>query len=184
LAIIAGNSSGRTIYVAIVADVIGLLASDPGTGVDAVAVKDVSPRTGFDVATTTAQALWQASNTIALDVDVGDTVCIYAKSGSHNFEGAVLIEDISLINDSDSLQSFALVSVPRSTVTPYDYNSVFPARFSEQNFWFWQCYQASVITAGTEGYEVRFALYTRDPNTGKPVLKGYYYWDPTIRVAG
>jgi len=174
LAMIAGNSNGRTIYVAIVADVIGLLAS----GVDAEAVKDVSPRTGFVVATTTAQALWQASNTIALDADVGDTVCIYAKSGSRNFEGAVLIEDVSLINDGDSLQSFALVNVPRSTVAPYDDNSVFPARFSEQNFWFWQC---AVARDGAPHCSVLLAVYDRDER-GRPRFAGHYRWGLQLTV--
>ncbi len=169
---IAGNSNGRTVYVAIVTDVIGLLASDPGSVVDAEAVKDVSPRSGFVVASTTAQALRQASNTIALDADVGDTVRIYAKSGSRNFEGAVLIADISLIEDGDSLQSFAQVNVPRSTVTPYDYNSVFPARFSEQDFWFWQC---AVAADGAPHCSVLLAVYDRDER-GRPRFAGHYRW--------
>ena len=172
LAMIAGNSNGRTIYVAIVTDVIGLLASDPGTRVDAEAVKDVSPRGGFVVATTTAQALRQASNTIALEAGAGDTVRIYAESGSRNFEGAILIEDIATIDDGDSLQGFALVNVRRSTVAPYDYNSVFPARFSEQDFWFWQC---AVAADGAPHCSVLLAVYDRDER-GRPRFAGHYRW--------
>ena len=56
-----------------------------------------------------------------------------------------------------------------------------PAKIVDEVFWF---YQASVITKGTENYKVQFALYTRDPNSGQPVLKGYYAWDPQITVAG
>lgn len=43
--------------------------------------------------------------------------------------------------------------------------------------------QVNVTGHGTEGYKVYFYVTTQDPVTGKPVLKGYYYWDPTIKVA-
>jgi len=65
--------------------------------------------------------------------------------------------------------------IPNSASTPL------PAAITEETFWF---YQAGVAAKGVEGYMVQFGLYTRDPNTGQPVLNGYYAWDPTIRVVG
>jgi hypothetical protein len=169
---IAGNSDGRIIYVAIVTDVVGLLASDPGAAVDAKAVKDVSSRSGFVVATTTAQTVRQASNNLALDVYAGDTIRFYAKSGSNNFEDAFLIEDMSPIGDRDSLQGFTLLNVSRSTVTPNDYNSAFPARFSDRDFWFWQCV---VAADGEQHCSVLLAVYDRDER-GRPRFAGHYRW--------
>jgi hypothetical protein len=178
-AIIAGDSNGRTIYVAIVADVTRLLASDADAeAANVEAVKVVSPRSGLVLATTAAQAERQASNRIALEVCAGDTVRFYAKSGSNNFEGAVLIEDIGPIGDQDSLQSFALLNVGRSTVAPHDYASVFPARSSEQDFWFWQCV---VTTDGQPHCSVLFAVYDRDEQ-GRPRLTGRYRWGLRLTV--
>lgn len=175
---IAGNSNGRMIYVAIVADVMRLLASDADAersaeAATAEAVKAVSPDSGLVLATTAAQTVQRASNEIALDVYAGDTVRFYAKSGSNNFEGAVLIEDISPITERDSLQGFALLNVERrSTVAPHDYASAFPARSSEQDFWFWQC---AVATDGEPHCDVLLAVYDRDEQ-GRPRLAGHYRW--------
>jgi len=43
--------------------------------------------------------------------------------------------------------------------------------------------QATVTAHGTEQYKVLFYVTAQDPATGKPVVKGYYSWDPTITVA-
>jgi hypothetical protein len=180
---IAGNSYGRTIYVAVVADVMRLLAGDADAegGAEAAkaeAVKVVSPHSGLVLATTAAQTVRRASNKIALDACAGDTVRFYAKSGSNNFEGAVLIEDISPINDRDSLQGFALLNVERSTVTPHDDASVFPARSSEQDFWFWQC---AVATDGEPHCSILIAVYDRDEQ-GRPRFAGHYRWGLQLTV--
>jgi hypothetical protein len=42
--------------------------------------------------------------------------------------------------------------------------------------------QATVNGHGTEQYKVFFYVTKQDPN-GRPVLAGYYGWDPTITVA-
>jgi hypothetical protein len=173
----ADNSNGRAIYVAIVVDVTRLLASaaDVEDGADAAnaeAVKRVNPRSEFVLATTAAQTVRQASHQIAVEMSAGDTVRFYAKSGSNNFEGAVLIEDISPIRDRDSLQDFALLNVERSTVAPYDNASLSDARFPEQDFWFWQC---MVATDGEPHCNVLLAVYDRDEQ-GQPRLAGRYRW--------
>jgi len=43
--------------------------------------------------------------------------------------------------------------------------------------------EATVTGHGTEQYMFYFYVTDNDPNTGEPVLKGYYYWDPTITIA-
>jgi hypothetical protein len=173
----AGNSNGRATYVAIVVDVTRLLASaaDAEEGADAAdaqAVKRVGPHSEFVLATTAAQTVRQASNRIAVEVSEGDTVRFYAKSGSNNFEDAALIEDMSPISDHDSLQGFALMKFERSTVAPNGSADVLPGRFSEQDFWFWQCV---VTTDGEPHCNVLLAVYDRDEQ-GQPRLAGRYRW--------
>jgi hypothetical protein len=173
----SGDSTGRAIYVAIVVDVTRLLASaaDAEEGADAAdaeAVKRVSPHSEFVLATTAAQTVRQASNRIAVDVSAGDTVRFYGKSGSNNFDDGVLIEDMSPSSDRGSLQDFALMEFERSTVVPNGNADVFPARFSEQDFWFWQC---AVATDGEPHCNVLLAVYDRDEQ-GRPRLAGRYRW--------
>lgn len=178
-----GNSDGRTIDVAIVADVTRLLAGNAATGTDiqpanAEAVNVISPRSRLVLATSPRQAIRGASNTIALEVCAGDTVRFYAKSGSNNFEEAVLIESISPIDDGDTLQDFALVSAERNAVAPRDDDNIFPARFPQQEFWFWQCV---VTTDGEPHCDVLLAVYDRDEQ-GRPHFVGHYRWGLQLTV--
>lgn len=173
----ADNSNGRAIYVAIVVDVTRLLASaaeaeEGADAADAQTIKRVGPDSEFVLATTAAQTVRQASNRIAVEVSDGDTVRFYAKSGSNNFDDGVLIEDMSPISDRDSLQDFALLSFERSIVVPNGNADVLPARFSEQDFWFWQCV---VTTDGEPHCNVLLAVYDRDEQ-GRPRLAGRYRW--------
>jgi hypothetical protein len=157
-----------------------LLASgaDADAEADGETAKLVGPHSGLVLATTAAQTVRGASNQVALDADAGDTIRFCAKSGSNNFEGAVLIEDISPINDRDSLQGFALLNAERSTVTPHGDDSVFPARFAARDFWFWQCV---VATDGEPHCSVLLAVYDRDEQ-GRPRLAGHYRWDLQLTV--
>ncbi len=180
----AGNSDGQTIYVAIIADVARLLTSDGAADsapanaaadaepVNGKTVTIAGPRSRSVLATSAAQTGPQASNTVALEVSAGDVIRFYAKSGSNNFEDAALIADISPLGKSDILQDFMLVDVEQSTVIPCDYDNVFPARFTEQDFWFWQC----VVSAdGALQCSVLLAAYDRDEQ-GRPRFAGYFRW--------
>ncbi len=178
-----GNSNGRTIDVAIVADVTRLLASNAvaGTGIqpaDAETVDVSSLRSRLVLATSVTQTVRGASNKVALEVCAGDNVRFYAKSGSNNFEDAVLIESISPIDDGDTLQDFALVSAERNTVAPHDDDNIFPARFPQQKFWFWQCV---VTTDGQPHCDVLLAVYDRDEQ-GRPRFVGHYRWGLQLTV--
>lgn len=136
---------------------------------------------GYMVATGTKINSGQGTGDLSITALVGDTVRAFATSGSDNFEDSVLLYGMPMFSGTQVFGPFNYQNFTKSAVTPNSTTSVLPAKIVDETFWF---YQASVSTKGTEGYMIQFALYTRDPNTGQPVLKGYYAWDPTITVAG
>jgi hypothetical protein len=136
---------------------------------------------GYMVATGTTINSGQGTGDLDFNALVGDVVRAFATSGSDNFEDAVLLYGMPQFSGTPVLSAFQYQNFTKSTVVPNSPTSPLPAQTADETFWF---FQANVNTKGTEGYEVRFGLYIRDPNTGQPVLFGYYYWDPTIRVAG
>jgi hypothetical protein len=133
------------------------------------------------VATGTSVNRGQGTGDLDFNALVGDTVRSFAVSGSDNFEDAVLLYGMPRFSGDTVLGTFIYQNFNKSTVVANSAVTPLPARITEEVFWF---YQASVATKGTEGFMVQFGLYTRDPNSGQPVLYGYYQWDPTIRVAG
>lgn len=134
---------------------------------------------GYMVATGTTVNSGQGTGDLDFNALVGDTVRVFAVSGSDNFEDAVLVYGLPMFSGSQVLSPFQYVKYTKSTVVPG--NPVLPAQIVNEDFWF---YQANVVTTGVEGYMVQFALYTRNATTGQPELYSYYMWDPTIRVAG
>jgi hypothetical protein len=137
---------------------------------------------GFMVATGCPVNSGQGTGDLSIAALVGDTVRAFATSGSDNFEAAVLLYSMPpMPNNPTVFGPFNYQNFNKSTVIPNSVTSPLPAQIVTETFWF---YQASVVTTGTENYEVQFTLYTRDPNTGQPLLYGYFYWDPQITVAG
>ncbi len=136
---------------------------------------------GFMVATGCPINSGQGTGDLSIAALVGDTVRAFATSGSDNFEAAVLLYGMPQFSGTNVFGPFNYQNFNKSTVIPNGVTQPLPAQIVTETFWF---YQASVVNTGTEGYEVQFALYTRDPNNGQPVLYGYFYWDPQITVAG
>lgn len=136
---------------------------------------------GYMVATGTTVNSGQGTGDLDINALVGDTVRAFAVSGSDNFEDAVLLYGMPKFQGDQVFGTFIYQNFQKSTVIPNSPTTPLPASITTETFWF---YQASVAASGTEGYMVQFGLYTRDPNNGQPVLKGYYAWDPTIRVVG
>lgn len=136
---------------------------------------------GYMVATGTKINSGQGTGDLSITALVGDTVRAFATSGSDNFEDSVLLYGMPMFSGNQVFSTFNYQNFTKSTVVPQSTTTPLPAKIVEETFWF---YQASVITKGQEGYMVQFGLYTRDENTGQPVLKGYYAWDPIITVAG
>jgi len=171
----------KTINILIAIDTDNVVKSYPNPSKDQNNPTGIAHNMGYMVCTGTTVNSGQGTGDLDFNALVGDTVRAFATSGSDNFEDGVLLYGMPKFSGSQVFSAFNYQNFTKSTVNPQSTTQPLPARIVDEEFWF---YQASVITMGTEGYMVQFGLYTRDPNTGRPLLKGYYYWDPTIRVAG
>jgi len=171
----------KTINVLITIDTDAVVKTYPNPSKDQNNPTGIAHNMGYMVCTGTTVNSGQGTGDLNFNAVVGDTVRAFAVSGSDNFEDAVLLYGMPRFTGDQVFSAFNYQNFTKSTVNPQSTSTPLPARIVDEEFWF---YQASVITRGTEGYEVRFALYTRDPDTGRPVLKGYYYWDPIIKVQG
>jgi len=171
----------KTINILITIDTDAVLKNYPNPSQNSNSPTGIGHNMGYMVCTGTTINSGQGTGDLDFNALVGDTVRAFATSGSDNFEDAVLLYGMPMFSGTQVFSAFAYQNYTKSTVVPNSTTTVLPAKITDETFWF---YQASVINKGTEGYMVQFALYTRDPNSGQPVLKGYYAWDPTIRVAG
>jgi hypothetical protein len=135
----------------------------------------------YMVCTGTTVNSGQGTGDLNFNALVGDLVRSFAVSGSDNFEDAVLLYGMPRFSGDQVLSDFKYQEFVKSTVVAGSSASPLPPKIVEETFWF---YQADVIKKGTENFEMRFALYVRNLTTGQPELFGYYYWDPTIKVAG
>jgi hypothetical protein len=171
----------KTINILIVIDTDAVL-KNYGTGnSDPNNPKGIAHNMGFMIATGTTINSGQGTGDLDFNALVGDTVRAFATSGSDNFEAAVLLYGMPKFSGDQVFGTFIYQNFQKSTIIPNSATTPLPAAITEETFWF---YQAGVAAKGVEGYMVQFGLYTRDPNTGQPVLNGYYAWDPTIRVVG
>jgi hypothetical protein len=171
----------KTINILIAIDTDAVQRNYPNPSKDPNSPTGIAHNMGYMVCTGTTVNSGQGTGDLDFNALVGDTVRAFATSGSDNFEDAVLLYGMPKFSGGEVLSAFNYQNFTKTTVNPQSTAAPLPAKIVDEEFWF---YQASVVRSGNEGYEVRFALYTRDPNTGRPVLKGYCYWDPQIRVAG
>ncbi len=171
----------KIINILIAIDTDTVLKNYPNPSKDSNHPTGIAHSMGYMVATGTTINSGQGTGDLDFNALVGDQVRAFATSGSDNFEDAVLLYGMPMFSGTPVLSPFNYQSFTKSTVIPNSPTSPLPAKTTDEVFWF---YQASVAQKGTEGYMVQFGLYTRDQTTGQPVLKGYYYWDPTIRVQG
>ncbi len=171
----------KTINILITIDTDAVLKTYGSGSQNSQSPTGIAHNMGYMVCTGTSVNSGQGTGDLNFNALVGDTVRAFAVSGSDNFEDAVLLYGMPRYTGDQVFGTFIYESFQKSTVIPNSATTPLPAKTTTETFWF---YQASVVAAGTEGYSVQFGLYTRDPNTGQPVLNGYYYWDPTIKVAG
>lgn len=170
----------KIIDILIAMDTDAVRANYPNPSQDPNSPTGLAHNLGFMVCTGTKINSGQGTGDLSFTALVGDTVRVFGTSGSDNFEDAVLVYSLPKFGGDQVLDDFEYKNFNKSTVIPQSNSTPLPARTATQSFWF---YQADVVNSGTENYEVRFALYGRDSN-GQPTLVGYYYWDPTITVAG
>jgi hypothetical protein len=171
----------KTVNILISIDTDSVKKSYPNPSHDPNHATGIGHNLGYMVATGTTVNSGQGTGDLNFNALVGDTVRSFAISGSDNFEDSVLLYGMPRFSGDQVFGTFIYQNFTKSTVVANSPVTPLPARIVEESFWF---YQASVATKGTEGFMVQFGLYTRDPNSGQPVLYGYFQWDPTIKVAG
>lgn len=171
----------KTINILITIDTDAVKAQYPSPSKNQAAPTGISHNMGYMVATGTKINSGQGTGDLSITALVGDTVRAFATSGSENFEDSVLLFGLPKFSGADVFGPFNYQNFTKSAVVPQSTSAPLPARIVDEDFWF---YQASISKKGTEGYMVQFAMYTRDPDSGEPVLFGYFQWDPTITVAG
>ncbi|MEJ1967760.1 MAG: AidA/PixA family protein [Rhizomicrobium sp.] len=174
---VAGRAH-RTVYVRIVVDAAGVLRDRPDRNADARTPTKIGFVSGQFAATATGGTMDQDTGDIALDACAGDTVRFFAKSGSNNFEHAVLIEDMRGIGTDNILENFELLKLPRMGLIPTAEMAGQSAKVVQQVSWFWQC---AVVGEGTHGCSLVLALHDRDEE-GQPRFAGLYRWDLKLTV--
>ena len=173
-----GDAAGRSIYVRAVVDVASVLQDFP----DALKDSETSTAVAFDrgqmIVTTTVGAADQGTGAIALNASAGDTLRFFAKSGSNNFEHAVLIHDIRRNGDDDTTERALPVNLMRMGVMPAAQAHEQPAQGAVREFRFWQY---AVPGEGTQSYSLHLALYDRGED-GQPRFAGLYRWDLQLTI--
>lgn len=90
----------------------------------------------------------------------------------------VIVYKLERFAGDEVFNDFRFDNFERNVVVPINTNP--DVKAAKNNFY---SFESTIRAAGTEDYNVYFALYRRD-NDGQPKLYGYYYWDPRIIVAG
>jgi hypothetical protein len=175
-----GEADNRTIYIRAIIDVAGVLGDRP----DPLKVSKTATTIGFErgqmTVTTTAGTADRSTGDIACSAEAGDTVRLFAKSGSNNFEHAVLIAAIRHAEGDEVLKDSAPVNQPRASIVPASQAGGQPTKPPvEHEFWFWQC---AVACEGIQSLSLILALYDRDED-GQPRFAGLYRWDLQLTVS-
>lgn len=173
-----GEPTNRTIYIRVIIDVDSVLQDSPDPRKDTETPTTVSFDRGQMIVTTTVGTADQDTGGLTFNACAGDTVRFFAKSGSNNFEHAVLIENILPAGDDEILEGFELVNLPLTGIAPASEAGEHTAEPVEQQFWFWQC---AIVGEGTQTVSLILALYDRDEE-GQPRFAGLYRWDLQLTV--
>ncbi|HVJ51416.1 MAG TPA: inclusion body family protein [Aliidongia sp.] len=172
------------IDIEVVIDTVSLLGAYPNPS------KDPHNPTGIDhtsfsymIAQTAFVNSGQASGNLSIKALVNDTIRWRSLSLSGNADQSAEVYNIQqFAGQTVTSPVFAIESTPYVPLpTINDGRNTDPPTFTTvtENDYF---LQATVTGHGTEQYKVFFYVTMADQGTGKPVLKGYFYWDPTITV--
>ncbi|MGA2649987.1 MAG: AidA/PixA family protein [Terracidiphilus sp.] len=173
------QSHAAWLLIVIDTDSVKTLFPDPSR--DQESPTSIAPDVGFLVATGIKVEPGQRTGELRIAALMGDTVCVSATSGSDNFEDAVLLYGMTRSSGDQVFSDFGYQNVQELTVVPISTLKTPSLQIATETFGF---HQANVTAAGTEGYEVPFALHIRDADTGQPVLYGYFSWNLEITVEG
>ncbi|MFT4112610.1 AidA/PixA family protein [Silvibacterium sp.] len=165
----------RAVWLLVVVDTDSVRAQHPIPSQDPQNPTAIRYNDAFLLANRTASAAAQQAEEPGISPTVNGTVHAFAKSGSHNFEDAVLIYGMSPIRRKGEQLSdaFHCQKHTKLAVVPDSPTEPLPIKLVEEVF---AC-EVGALTVQAEGYNVRFALYTRDEETGQPVLNGYFDWN-------
>jgi len=185
------GDSAHAAYLCIAVDVEAVLGANGKAETEAAGsadapIRPIAARSADVIATSTAQRhpvdiTARLPNAIVMAARVGDLLRIYAISGSDNFEGAVLLEDVQALSRSDAadvLSAFELAAFEQIAVTPSAGPLCTGDVSTDAEFWFWQ---ATIENAGTQQCHAVLALYDRD-DQGQPRFAGLYRWDFKLTV--
>lgn len=175
----------RFIDVEVCIDTVTLLTNYPNPS------KDPNNPTGIDHTSYSymiAQPVYvtsgQATGNLTLKALVGDVIQWRMISLSGNSDQAAVIYGVPQFGGSTVtgavIGNVAQPYEPIATLQPDGENYNPPRYESVSQFDYFL--QANITGHGSEQYKVCFYVTTPDPNTGKPVVKGYFNWDPTITV--
>lgn len=168
----------KTINIQVTLDAEGIINKYPNPSKNKDKPTGIGHNFSYMVATSNTIS-GSGTGDLNFSANVGDVVRFFGSTASNNFENSALIYEINKYSGTEVFSEFKSQNFIKSGVSPSG-PEVLPAEISDQKFWF---FEADVKQRGTEGYRVVFALYQRDKN-GKPVLYGYFQWDPTITVKG
>lgn len=173
-----------TITIAVTIDTDGVISKYPQLSKDPTVPTRIEQGLGCMVVAGEVEGSGNGSEEIRVAAHANDRVRVFAKSGSNNFEDAVLMYGMPMVNGDQVFlhgKSFNYRDCVRSAVMPCATMSPLPAKIEAVDFWF---HEDRIKAPGTERRELQFALYTRDGETGVPVLFGYCAWELTIVVPG
>ena len=164
------------IHASVDADLVLLGHPHPRSGEGAEAPRSLLPAQGCMIVVGGAES--QGTRDITLEARAGDAVRVFAKSGSNNFEHAVLLQGIHHTGGDEVLGTFRLVAQERTGIAPASAKSALPAQLVRQHFSFCEC---DVVGEGAGSYSLVLTLYDRD-EAGQPRFVGHYQWNARITV--
>jgi hypothetical protein len=180
----------KNISLAIAIDTNSIKVANPTPSTDPLEPTKLAGDDEFIVVTGTTVVSGQGTGEVEFLAAVGDQIMLFGLSGSDNFDDAVLFYRVQRGSGDRVFGTFTDQVYTTSTVTPSaDPTVVLPPQLQADQFWF---YQAGVRQAGTAECMIRFGLWARDPQTGDPVLFGYFescsritiVMPPPVSVAG
>lgn len=176
-------SSNEIINVQIIIDTDKIISDMKKKGITPSTNKDAP--TGLDhsyqfmVVSTLANIKGQGTADLEFKAEVGDVVRFNTVSEYNNMDNAVLLYQIKKFGGTDVFNEFSSKVYTKKVIQAAGGVSPLPPTFADVRFWF---YESSIAKAGTEDFDIRFALYTRVRGQENPVLYGYFYWDPRVVV--
>lgn len=160
------------INMIVVLDVDRLMRDYPNPSQDQNHPTGIVHNYAYMVVSNNKEISGEGTGDLNFSAGVGDRVRVHGISEYANFEKSILIYNMDRFQGDQVFGEFTSTTYTKKTAKPSGPN-VLPAEISNLDFWF---FESNVKKTGTEGYYVKFAVYI------DTVLKGYFYWDPTITV--